>query len=118
MSGKAKAGVGWPVCTILILALLGGVAWWGYAEFRAERQALTRAATPAQEAPAGAASAPAAYRAAFSSYFLAGFAAVMAAILGAIIYFWWSLKDLEGGRRYGEGEESEKKPARGEASPP
>jgi hypothetical protein len=34
-----------------------------------------------------------------------GFALVMTAILGSIIYFWWSLKDLEGGRRYGEDEE-------------
>ena len=121
MSETGKAGVRWPVCTILILALLGAVAWWGYAEFLAERQTMTRTTAAAgQNPPAGAASAPTAYRTAFSSHFLAGFAVVMAAILGAIIYFWWSLKDLEGGRRYGEGEEeeSEAKPARGEVSPP
>ena len=28
----------------------------------------------------------------------------MAAVLGAILYLWWSLKDLEGGKRYGEGD--------------
>ena len=48
---------------------------------------------------------PVAYRSVLPLYFLVGFALVMTAILGSIIYFWWSLKDLEGGRRYGEEEE-------------
>ena len=102
-----KSGFKWPVCALLTLAILGGTIYWGYDRFRAE-QTLTKAAVgeAAQRAgEAGAATAPAAYRAAFSAPFLAGFALVMAAILGSVIYFWWSLKDLEGGRRYGEEEE-------------
>lgn len=104
MSGVKKSGFKWPVCALLILAILGGTIYWGYDRFRAE-QALTKAAGGAAAQRAGEAGAPAAYRAAFSAPFLAGFALVMAAILGSVIYFWWSLKDLEGGRRYGEEEE-------------
>ena len=42
----------------------------------------------------------------------------MAAIMGAIIYFWWSLKDLEGGRRYGEEEAEEPAPDSDKVSTP
>lgn len=112
-----KSGFKWPVCTLLTLAILGGTIYWGYDRFRAE-QALTKAAVgaAAQRAGEAASGAASAYRAAFSAYFLAGFALVMAAILGSVIYFWWSLKDLEGGRRYGE--EEEKAPTPDEASAP
>ena len=110
MSEAKKTGLKWPVCTVLILALLGGMFYWGYTAFQAE-QAMMQAKTPAQTTGGGAASvanAPSvAYRSALPHYFLVGFALVMTAILGSIIYFWWSLKDWEGGRRYGE-EEAEK----------
>ena len=106
MSEVKKGGLKWPVCTVLILALVGGMIYWGYTAFEAE-QAMTQArvSAPAQTT-GGAASvaAPIAYRSALPLYFLVGFALVMTAILGSIIYFWWSLKDLEGGRRYGEEE--------------
>lgn len=106
MSEAKKASLKWPVCTILILALLGGMIYWGYTAFQAE-QAIIQAKTPAQT-PGGAASAagsePVAYRSALPHYFLVGFALVMTAILGSIIYFWWSLKDWEGGKRYGDEE--------------
>ena len=83
--------------------------YWGYTAFQAE-QTMTRAtiAPPAQKAGGAApavGSKPVAYRSALPLYFLVGFALVMTAILGSIIYFWWSLKDLEGGRRYGEEDE-------------
>ena len=94
------------MCTVLILALLGGMVYWGYTAFQAE-QAMIRAKAPVQatgSAPPAAGASPVAYRSALPPYFLVGFALVMAAILGSIIYFWWSLKDLEGGRRYGEEE--------------
>ncbi len=38
-------------------------------------------------------------------YFLIAFAGVMTAILGTILYLWWSLKDWEGGKKYGDEEE-------------
>ncbi len=109
MSEVRKGGLKWPICTVLILALVGGMIYWGYTAFEAE-QAMTQArvSAPAQTT-GGAASAvgskPVAYRSALPLYFLVGFALVMTAILGSIIYFWWSLKDLEGGRRYGDEEE-------------
>ncbi len=113
MSEAKKTSIKWPVCTVLILALLGGMIYWGYTAFQAE-QTMTRATitAPAQKAGGAATVAgtrPVAYRSALPLYFLVGFALVMTAILGSIIYFWWSLKDLEGGRRYGE-EEDENAP--------
>ncbi len=120
MSETKKAGLKWPVCTILILALLGGMIYWGYTAFQAE-QAMTQAKAPAPKAPAaapGANAPPYTYRSLLPPYFVAGFALVMAAIMGSIIYFWWSLKDLEGGRRYGEEEEEASSPDEEEVSAP
>ena len=121
MSEAKKTGLKWPVCTVLILALLGGMIYWGYTAFQAE-QAITQArvATPAPKAPGaapGANAPPVAYRS-LPPYFVEGFALVMAAIMGAIIYFWWSLKDLEGGRRYGEEEAEEPAPDSDKVSTP
>ena len=109
MSEAKTASIKWPVCTILILALVGGMIYWGYTAFQAE-QTMTRATITAPAQKAGGAapavgSKPVAYRSALPLYFLVGFALVMTAILGSIIYFWWSLKDLEGGKRYGDEEE-------------
>lgn len=119
MSGARRSGLKWPACTLLILAILGGTAYWGYDRFQAER-AMTkeRAAAQARKAGEAAAASPAqaTYRSVFPLSFLVGFALVMAAILGSIIYFWWSLKDMEGGRRYGE--EEEKAAAPDEAAAP
>ncbi len=108
MSKTKKAGLKWPVCTVLILALLGGMIYWGYTALQAE-QAIIQAKTapPAQttgDAATVAGTQPVAYRSALPLYFLVGFALVMTAIMGSIIYFWWSLKDWEGGRRYGDEE--------------
>lgn len=104
MSEAKKRGLKWPVCTALILALLGGMIYWGYTAFQAE-QAMIQAKAPG--AATGVNAPPVAYRSALPTYFLVGFALVMTAILGSIIYFWWSLKDLEGGRRYGDEETEE-----------
>lgn len=101
MSEAKKTGLKWPVCTVLILALLGGMIYWGYTAFQAE-QAMIQAKAPA--VASGASAPPVSYRSLLPPYFLVGFAIVMAAILGSIIYFWWSLKDLEGGKRYGDEE--------------
>ncbi len=120
MSEAKKTGLKWPVCTVLILALLGGMIYWGYTAFQAE-QAMIQAKAPKQatgSAPSVAGAPPVAYRSALPSYFLVGFAIVMTAILGSIIYFWWSLKDLEGGRRYGEEEEEAPAPDSDQVSAP
>ena len=42
MSEAKKRGLKWPVCTILILALVGGMIYWGYTAFETE-QAMTQA---------------------------------------------------------------------------
>lgn len=105
MSEAKKGGLKWPICTVLILALLGGMIYWGYTAFQAEQAMMqTMAAPKAPGAATGANTSPVAYRSALPPYFLVGFALVMTAILGSIIYFWWSLKDWEGGRRYGDEE--------------
>ena len=122
MSESKTASIKWPVCTILILALVGGMIYWGYTAFRAE-QTMTRAtiAPPAQKAGgSGSGSGVQARRLPLriALYFLVGFALVMTAILGSIIYFWWSLKDLEGGKRYGEEEEEVPAPDSGKVSAP
>ncbi|MCY3824677.1 MAG: hypothetical protein OXG62_12490 [Nitrospinae bacterium] len=101
MSEAKKTGLKWPVCTVLILALVGGMVYWGYTAFQAE-QAMIQAKAPA--VASGANAPPVNYRSLLPPYFLVGFAIVMAAILGSIIYFWWSLKDWEGGKRYGDEE--------------
>ncbi len=121
MSEAKKTGLKWPVCTVLILALLGGMIYWGYTAFQAE-QAITQArvvplAPKAPGAAPGANAPPVAYRS-LPPYFVEGFALVMAAIMGAIIYFWWSLKDLEGGKRYGEEEAEEPAPDSDKVSTP
>ena len=97
MSEAKKTSLNWPVCTILILALAGGILYWGYTAFQAE-QAMTEAKIAAPAKTWGSGPAPVAYRSALPPYFLVGFALVMAGIMGTIIYFWWSLKDMEGGR--------------------
>ena len=113
MSEAKKTGLKWPVFTALILALLGGMVYRGYTVFEAE-QAMIQAKAPA--AASGANAPPVSYRSLLPPYFLVGFAVVMAAILGSIIYFWWSLKDLEGGRRYGDEEEEVSSPDEEEVS--
>ena len=121
MSETKKTGLKWPVCTVLILALVGGMIYWGYTAFQAE-QAIIQAKTapPAQTTGAapGANAPPVAYRSALPQYFLVGFALVMTAIMGSIIYFWWSLKDWEGGRRYGEEDEEVPAPDSDKVSTP
>lgn len=106
MSEAKKASLKWPVCTVLILALLGGMIYWGYTAFQAEQAMIQAIAPPpkASGAAPGANAPPVSYRSSLPPYFLVGFAIVMAAILGSIIYFWWSLKDWEGGKRYGDEE--------------
>lgn len=120
-AAPAKRSMGWPLCTLLLVLGLGALGWWSYAKWQEEKavrqsppqavrqgppQAAPQAAPPQAPAPQAAAPAPSpddAYRS-LPAYLIAGFGAVMVLLLGAILYLWWSLKDLEGGKRYGEGE--------------
>jgi len=120
----AKKGLAWPVCTLSLVLGLGALGWWSYAKWQEEqtvRRSSPQAVQQSAQAPAPQAAAPPvspqgppqaaapapspgdAYRS-LPTYFIAGFGAVMVLILGAILYLWWSLKDLEGGKRYGEGD--------------
>ncbi len=103
----------WPVCTLLFLLGMGVLGWWSYTKYM-EEQAARAAPAPRAEAvlpPIAQRPAPPpapspereAYRV-LPAYFIAGFALVMAALLGTILWLWWSLKDLEGGKRVGEGD--------------
>ncbi len=116
----ARSGIKWPVCTLLLVIGLGALGYFGYSKFAEERASIPAAPassapaqiSPAQVAPAPGARGPSAgeqaYRGALPFYFLIAFAGVMAAILGTILYLWWSLKDWEGGKKYGEEESAEK----------
>ncbi|HJP13880.1 MAG: hypothetical protein QF701_06885 [Nitrospinota bacterium] len=118
MSGEKETGVGlkWPICTMLIVAAISALIYYGYTKFEAEQAIMAeRAASsaPAHRPSVGESLQPSgetalrpgagqAYRGGLSFYLLVGFAVVMTAILGGILYLWWSLKDWEGGKKYGE----------------
>ncbi|MBI2132043.1 MAG: hypothetical protein HYT99_04400 [Candidatus Tectomicrobia bacterium] len=121
-AAPAKRGVGWPLCTLLLVLGLGALGWWSYAKWQEEKAVQQRSPQAARQGPQtvqppapavrqgpprSAAPVPSpgdAYRS-LPAYLIAGFGAVMVLLLGAILYLWWSLKDLEGGKRVGEGPE-------------
>ena len=116
----ARSGIKWPVCTMLLVVGLGAMGYFTYTKFLEERAAGPAAPavsapaqiSPAQNTPARGAVEPSAgeqaYRTVFPFYFLIAFAGVMTAILGTILYLWWSLKDWEGGKKYGDEETAKK----------
>jgi hypothetical protein len=106
---KTGGGLKWPICTLLIVAAIGALIYHGYTKFEAEEAIMAkRAASVSAPAPRTSGDASLqpntgqAYRGGLPLYLLVGFAAVMAAFLGGILYLWWSLKDWEGGKKYGE----------------
>ncbi len=88
------------------------MGYWSYSKYQEELVVIAaRQSAPAPAAPGGITAGPIgretySYRTALPQVFLVGFAGVMIAILGTILYLWWSLKDWEGGKKYGEDEES------------
>lgn len=106
---KKSSSLKWPICTILIIAAIGAMIYWGYAKFEAE-QLMTVGKNYSISDPASQSSrtsneksdSPQTYRNELPFYLLAGFAAIMTVILGGILYLWWSLKDWEGGKKYEE----------------
>jgi hypothetical protein len=114
----ARSGIKWPVCTMLLVIGLGALGYFSYSKFLEERAAGPAAQAPAQISPGQITPAPGAvgpsaggppagepaYRTVIPFYFLIGFAVLMTAILGTILYLWWSLKDWEGGKKYGDEE--------------
>ncbi len=106
---KKSSGLKWPICTILIIAAIGATIYWGYAKFEAERLIMTgnnssfsNPASKSSQTSNVKSNSPQTYRSGLPFYFLAGFAVIMTVILGGILYLWWSLKDWEGGKKYGE----------------
>lgn len=108
----------WPICTTLILALFVGLGYWSYTMFTADKMTISKDKSgssvgfppiadrvPAHDPNFSSAKAPIRpnYRGQLPGYFLVGFAFLMTVILGTILYLWWSLRELEGGKRYGEG---------------
>lgn len=108
-----KSKMKWPICTLIIVLIVGGVFYWGYTKFQQEQTIIAQRAASAPQtsqvprAPANITAGPIgqgahAYRSAMPLYFISGFAVLMALIFGVILYLWWSLKDLEGGKNIKE----------------
>ena len=96
---------------MLIIIALGALGYWGFSKFQIERELSAdpknsivaptsnmRALSSIQKSET--------YRGSLPTYFLIGFAAAMTTILCGILYLWWSLKDWEGGKKYGEDDDS------------
>jgi hypothetical protein len=109
----------WPICTTLILALFVGLGYWSYTIFTADKMNVRKNKSgssvgfppiaerlPSHDSNLLSAKEPIRpnYRDQLPGYFLVGFVFLMTAILGTILYLWWSLRELEGGKRYGDGE--------------
>jgi len=108
---QKRPGIKWPICTILIITALGALGYWGFYKFQSERALSAGPKTSIVAPPSnlGALSSiqkSKTYRGGLPAYFLIGFSAVMTTILGGILYLWWSLKDWEGGKKYGEDDDS------------
>lgn len=108
---KTGRGLKWPVCSLLLLMGLGALGYWTYSKYLEEQAIVaTRQSAPppaisgvAQDGPVEQKNVS--YRSGLPPALLIGFAVLMIAILGTILYLWWSLKDWEGGKKYGEPEE-------------
>ncbi len=89
------------------------MGYWTYSKYQEEQSMIAVSqSAPAPAAPSGITARPIgqgthSYRTALPQIFLIGFAGVMIAILGTILYLWWSLKDWQGGKKYGENEDSQ-----------
>ena len=106
---KKSGGLKWPICSMLIIAAIGATVYWGYTKFKAE-QLMAAGSGPSISVPASPSPGTSSkentssqtYRSRLPLFLLVGFAAMMIVILGGILYLWWSLKDWEGGKKYGE----------------
>ena len=88
------------------------MGYWTYSKFQEEQMVIAASqSAPAPATPSDINAGPIgqgthSYRTGLPPALLVGFAALMITILGTILYLWWSLKDWEGGKKYGEGEDS------------
>ena len=108
---EKRGGIKWPICTLLLVIGIGAMGYWTYSKYQEEQAVIAaRPSAPAPATPGDITVGPIgrgthSYRTGLPPALLFGFAAVMIAILGTILYLWWSLKDWEGGNKYGEDED-------------
>tara|TARA_B110000014_G_C19650114_1_gene342291 strand:- start:59 stop:391 length:333 start_codon:yes stop_codon:yes gene_type:complete len=93
-----KKGMKWPICSAIILSVLLGL---GYITLNKYQN------TPSGVKTEKMISTPTTglnnnYRSSLSKEFIFIFGIIMLIIMSTIIYLWWSLKDWEGGKKYGE----------------
>ena len=100
-----KKGIKWPICSAIILSVLLSL---GYITFNKYQ------GTPSKTIVENTVSTPKTslnnnnYRSTLSKEFIFIFGIIMLTIMTTIIYLWWSLKDWEGGKKYGEEDTEEK----------
>jgi hypothetical protein len=89
---------------------IGALGYWTYSKYQEEQAMVTSSrSSSSPTVPSDINVGPIgqgthSYRTELPVAFLVGFAVVMIGILGTILYFWWSLKDWEGGKKYGDEE--------------
>ena len=93
-----KKGMKWPICSAIILSVVFGLGYITFNKYQttpSEMKAQKTIKTPKTNINKN-------YRTALSKEFIFIFGIIMLIIMSTIIYLWWSLKDWEGGKKYGE----------------
>lgn len=107
---KNQSNLKWPVCTLLLVLGIGAMGYWTYSKYQEEQTIIkSRISAPIPASQSDITVGPIgqgthSYRTEFPLTLLIVFSVVMIFILGTILYLWWSLKDWEGGKKYGEEE--------------
>lgn len=88
----------WPICSAIILSVLLGLGYITLNKYQSAPSGLKAEktiSTPTTNLNKN-------YRSSLSREFIFIFGIIMLIIMSTIIYLWWSLKDWEGGKKYGE----------------
>ena len=93
-----KKGIKWPICSAIILSVLFGLGYITLNKYQTtpiDEKSQKTIKTPKTKINTN-------YRSSLSKEFIFIFGIIMLIIMSTIIYLWWSLKDWEGGKKYGE----------------
>ena len=93
-----KKGMKWPICSAIILSVLLGLGYITLNKYQSTPSGVKTEkmiSTPTTGLNNN-------YRSSLSKEFIFVFGIIMLIIMSTIIYLWWSLKDWEGGKKYGE----------------